>query len=62
MEKGSKTMSKEKKVYTTPKLTVHGTVEQLTRAKDPGGGDGLEQWPYGKIVGIADSMDMHSRS
>jgi len=37
-------MEKEKKVYTPPQLTVHGTVAEITMAstnKDLGGSDGL---------------------
>jgi hypothetical protein len=54
----------EKKLYTTPTLTTHGTVEQITRmpAKEPGGGDGAEQWPYGKLVGGYDALGGYSRS
>jgi len=33
----------EKKVYSTPRLTVHGTIQQLTmdQNKDLGGSDGF---------------------
>ena len=53
-----------KKVYSPPKLRVHGTVEQLTRMppKVPGGGDGAEQWPYGKLEGGYDALGGYSRS
>jgi hypothetical protein len=30
-----------KKVYSTPQLTVHGTVEKITQAVGPGNKDGL---------------------
>jgi hypothetical protein len=58
-------MSEKKKAYTTPTLTVHGTVEQVTRkavGKSPGAGDGAQQWPYGKIPSGEDAMGAHSRS
>jgi hypothetical protein len=57
-------MSEQKKMYTTPKLTMYGTVEQLTRmpAKEPGGGDGAEQWPYGKLKTGYDALGGYSRS
>ena len=56
-------MSEHKKVYTTPKLTVHGTVEEITRqGKGPSSGDGLGQWPPGKVPSGEDAMGAHSRS
>ena len=52
-----------KKVYTSPKLTVHGTVEQLTRMpKYSEAGDGLGQVPYGKVGSGEDNYGAHSRS
>ena len=62
-------MSTQKEVYTTPTLTVHGTVEQITRdedpipGKEPQMGDGAQQWPYGKIDDYAeDALRARSRS
>jgi hypothetical protein len=58
-------MSKQKDVYSTPRLTVYGTVERITTeavGKTPGGGDGAEQWPYGKLAGPEDHLVGYSRS
>jgi hypothetical protein len=58
-------MKEPRNAYTTPKLIVHGTVEEITLeavGKGPGAGDGALQWPYGKIPDGEDAMAAHSRS
>ena len=58
-------MREPKKTYTTPKLIVHGTVEEITLeavGKSAGVGDAVRQWPYGKILDGEDAMCAHSRS
>ena len=60
-------MREPKKTYTTPKLIVHGTVEQITLqdppGKEAGAGDvQATQWPYGKIPDGPDHHGGHSRS
>lgn len=54
----------EKKAYSAPKLITYGTVKDITGMpeKIPGGGDGKDEQPFGKVPGAADSMDQHSRS
>lgn len=58
-------MEKTRRAYSTPRLTIYGNVSKITRqavGKEPGGGDGTEQWPYGKIPSGPDAMGGHSRS
>ena len=59
-------MMTRKKAYSTPVLSIHGTAEEITRmpAKTPDGGDSKAsgEQPYGKVPGVADAMDQHSRS
>ena len=51
-------MKKTKNAYITPKLIIHGTVEELTMAKIPAAGDAWGQ-PPGKAKGkvIVDPED-----
>jgi hypothetical protein len=50
------TMEKQRKSYSAPKLTVHGTVEKVTQGKQPGSGDATKAWPPGKVVNEVDAM------
>lgn len=63
-------MRKAKKAYATPKLTIYGTVREITLQEMPdppgktsGAGDVRNtQWPYGKIPGGEDNLVGYSRS
>jgi len=50
MNSNTKTNSQTKKVWTTPQLTVHGTVEKITtQDKTIGGNDGIFLLGIGEI-------------
>jgi hypothetical protein len=55
-------MKSQKQPYATPKLSVHGTFEEITRGKEPWSGDGRGEFPPGKAIGSGDSMGNPDKS